>query len=135
MGHEEFSDGMAEEFNQALEGRWNPAAGAAQFNNPDDVLNAAYIRMAGDTELPGDLNVLKNLLLKGRVEVHTGAVTVTRDGSFEVAPSNSNWGLRGSFGYDPSVMVNYQSSSPQGRAPTPPGVSVGNALLELEQSY
>ena len=106
-----------------------------QFDNAGDAFTAGYLRMAGDTELPGELNVLRNLLLKGRLEDHTGAVTVTRDGSFEIAPSNTNWGLRGSFGYDPSVMVNYQSSSPQGRAPTPPGVSVDNALLELEQSY
>ena len=115
-------------------GEFNQAFGGQQFDNAGKALNALYRRMAGETELPGELNVLRNLLLKGRLEDHTGAVTVTRDGSFEVAPSNSNWGLRGSFGHDPSVMVNYQSKRPEG-AYTPPGQSVDSALLEFEQSY
>ena len=113
---------------------FNQAFGGQQFDNAGDAFTAGYLRIAGETELPGELNVLRNLLLKGRLEDHTGAVTVTRDGSFEVAPSNSSWGLRGSFGHDPSVMVTYQSKRPEGPY-TPPGQSVDNALLEFEQSY
>jgi hypothetical protein len=113
---------------------FNQAFGGQQFDNAGDAFTAGYLRMAGETELPGELNVLRNLLMMGRLEDHTGAVTVTRDGSLEVAPSNSNWGLRGSFGYDPSTMVYYRTMIPEG-AYTPPGQSVDNALLEFEQSY
>jgi len=134
MGHEEFSDGIAEEFNQALEGRWNPRVRQEAYDNIGDALNAGYLRMAGEVELPDELKALRNFWLGGQLEDHTGKVNITRDGSFEVVPSNSNLRLRASLGHDPSVMVNYQSKRPEG-AYTPPGQSVDNALLEFEQSY
>ena len=131
MGHEEFSDGIAKEFNQALEGRWNPRVGQEAYDNIGDAFTAGYLRMAGGIELPGELNVLRNLLLKGQLKDDTGEVTFTRDGSIGFRPSDSNWELRASLGHDPSVMVNYRSTIPEGPN-TPPGQSVDNALANLE---
>ena len=110
---------------------FNQAFGGQQFDNAGDAFTAGYLRMAGETELPGELNVLRNLLLKGRLEDRTGAVTVTRDGSIGFRPSDSNLELSASFGRDPSVMVSYRTKIPEG-AYTPPGQSVDNELTDLE---
>ena len=112
-------------------GEFNQAFGGQQFDNAGKALNAWYRRMAGEVELPDELKALRNFWLGGQLKDHTGKVNITPDGSFEFTPSNSGWGLRGSLGHDPSVMVNYRSTIPEGRN-TPPGQSVDNALANLE---
>ena len=131
MGHEEFSDGIAEVFNQAFDGRWNPRVRQEAYDNIGDAFTAGYLRMAGEVELPDELKALRNFWLGGQLEDHTGKVNITRDGSIGFRPSDSNLELSASFGRDPSVMVNYRTKIPEG-AYTPPGQSVDNALTDLE---
>ena len=93
-------------------------------------------RLAGDVELPGELNALRNLLLKGQIVDDEGnAVVVTPDGSFELVPSDSPWSIRGSASsIDPSVQLLYQSKRPEftGRAPE---AALDEALSKYSQEY
>lgn len=97
-------------------------------------LREAGIRIAGDTVLPGKLEIIKNLLLKGAVEDETGSVTITPRGDFEIRPKYSSFYVRGSAGMDPSVYVGYQSKKPEfvGRAPE---YAVDEALQKFSQAY
>lgn len=94
----------------------------------------APIRLAGDVQLPPELDALRNLLLKGTLQDETGRITVTPRGEFEIQPTDSSLMIRGSAGYDPSIYVGYQSRKPmfEGRAPES---ALDEALLELGQSY
>ena len=78
-------------------------------------------RLAGQVELPGELDALRNLLLKGQIVDDEGnAVVVTPEGGFELIPADSPWRIRGSASSeDPSIYVGYQSKPPEfkGRAP------------------
>jgi len=93
-------------------------------------------RLVGDVELPGELNALRNLLLKGQlVDDEGNAVVVTRDGSFELIPADSPWRIRGSASSeDPSIYVGYQSKPPEfrGRAPE---AALDEALSRYSQEY
>ena len=94
----------------------------------------AGMRMAGDTVLPGELEAIKNLLLKGVVEDETGSVTITPRGDVEIRPKDSSLYVRGSAGMDPSIYVGYQSKKPEfvGRAPE---YALDEALREFSQAY
>ena len=97
-------------------------------------LTSAGLRIAGDVALPGELNALRNLLLRGTLEDETGSVSITPQGLFEVRPANSPISVRGSAGYDPSIYVGYQSKRPafEGRSPE---AALDEALLDLGQRY
>lgn len=90
--------------------------------------------MAGDATFPGDLETIKNLLLKGAIEDATGRVTITPQGGVEIQPANSPFMVRASAGFDPSIYVGYQSKKPmmEGRAPE---FALDEALRALEQEY
>ena len=92
------------------------------------------LRMAGDATFPGDLETIKNLLLKGAIEDATGRVTITPQGGVEIQPANSPFMVRASAGFDPSIYVGYQSKKPmmEGRAPE---FALDEALRALEQEY
>lgn len=93
-------------------------------------------RLAGQVELPGELDALRNLLLKGQIVDDEGnAVVVTPDGGFELIPVDSPLRIRGSASSeDPSVFVGYQSRSPEftGRAPE---TALDEALSRYSQEY
>lgn len=92
------------------------------------------LRMAGDATLPGELETVKNLLLKGAIEDATGRVTITPQGGVEIQPANSPFMVRASAGFDPSIYVGHQSRKPmmEGRAPE---FALDEALRALEQEY
>lgn len=99
------------------------------------LLNNAFMRYAGETPLPGELNTLRNLLMRGQIRDEEGnSVGITPQGGFEITPANSRFSVRGSAGYDPSIYVNYQSRRPEfiGRSPE---TAVDEALNKLRQPY
>jgi hypothetical protein len=101
----------------------------------DPTLSEFSRQFAGEVELPGELNVLRNLLLRGQIVDDEGnSITVTPRGEFELRPVNSPWSVRGSAGEDPSLGVNYQSRRPEfvGRSPE---TALDEALLRLRQEY
>jgi len=101
----------------------------------DPTLSEFSMRLAGEAELPGELNVLKNLLLRGQIVDEEGnSVTVTPRGEVEFRGSESPFTFRGSFGQDPSFAVNYQSRRPEfaGRSPQ---AALDEALLRFSQAY
>lgn len=101
----------------------------------ETLLNDAFMRYAGDTPLPGELDTLRNLLLRGQIRDEEGnSVVITPQGGFEITPAKSRFNVRGSFGYDPSIYVNYQSRRPEftGRSPE---TAIDEALDKLRQPY
>lgn len=98
------------------------------------LLNEAHRRMAGDVELPEELDAIRNLLLKGVIADETGSVTITPEGSFEVRPKDSSYYLRGSAGVDPSVYVGYQSKRPEFKGRSPED-ALDEALRKYSQAY
>jgi hypothetical protein len=99
------------------------------------VLNQAFMRFAGGTPLPGELDKLRNLILQGRIQDDEGnSITVTPQGSFEITPVDSSLSVRGSYGYDPSIELRYQSKRPVMFGRTPKS-AVDEALKDLAQTY
>ena len=98
------------------------------------MLNSAFMRYAGETPLPGDLDSLRNLLMRGELKDESGSVSITPQGSFEIRPSNSPWSVRGSAGFDPSIQVMYQSMKEPGRS-TSPSAALDEALRKYSQTY
>lgn len=98
------------------------------------MLNSAYMRYAGETPLPEELDALRNLLLRGQLRDSTGSVTITPQGSFEARRSGSPWSVKGSAGIDPSIQLMYQSIKEPIRG-TDPSNALDEALLRYSQTY
>ena len=90
-------------------------------------------RMAGDVELPGELDALRNLLLKGMIKDETGQVVISPRGEVEIQPANSPFMIRGSAGMDPSIYVGYQSRKPMIES-TPAEFALDEALRRFDEA-
>ena len=73
--------------------------------------------MAGDTELPGELDAIRSILLYGNLKDDTGTVQLTPGGGIEVM-GNNGIGVRGNFGYDPSVEFRFSTGVPRNSVPS-----------------
>lgn len=87
------------------------------LGNLDPAIGGAVRRMAGDTELPPELDAIRSILLYGNLRDDTGTVQLTPEGGIQVM-GNNGIGVRGNFGYDPSVEFRFSTGVPRSSVPS-----------------
>lgn len=70
------------------------------------VVKEGVLRLAGDVELPENLDVIRRILLEGRLVDDHGTIHITPGGGVSFMHKDG-YGVEGNFGHDPNIQFKF----------------------------